>query len=248
MKKFILLLIAFALCSGAAKADDKTYLQTSTKAERNYVHQGNKCFNDSNYHAALQCYERALALNPNSPYALYNKALTLVQLSDDNNKGKQNDPRPQALQIFDQLMKDKANYPELAAKSAYNLGNMMFNDDQLDKAIECYKESLRIVPDNKKARQNLLIALMKKQQQEQNKDQQQNQDQDKDKQDQQQQQQDQQQQQQNQQQEQRQQQPKPEEMSQNAAQILQSVQNKENSTRRRNQAPATGRPYTDKPW
>lgn len=40
-------------------------------------------------------------------------------------------------------------------------------------------------------------------------------------------------------------------MNRSAQQILQSMQNKENATRKKVQAqeePATGRPQTDKPW
>ena len=126
----------------------------------------------------------------------------------------------------------------------YNLGNIAFNDEKYDVSIEMYKASLRVNPDNLKTRENLRLAQLKKQEQEQNQDQQ-NQDQ------QQQQQQEQQQQPQEQQQEQQeQQQPQEQPMTQSAQQILQSMQNKENSTRKKvkEQEPTVGRPQSDKPW
>lgn len=215
----------------------------SKKVERNLVVEGNKLFKEDKYHEALEKYEAALALNPNYQYAMYNKAVALTQLATDDNKGKENDPRKLASQLFADIAQLNTN-AELAAKSFYNLGNMSFNDNQFDQAINMYKGSLRINPDNKECRQNLLLALQKKQEQEQNQD---KQDQDKDKQDQEQQeQQQQQQQQQEQQQEQQQQQP----MTQSAEQLLQAMQNKENATRKKNnqQQAQPARRSTDKPW
>lgn len=215
----------------------------SSKAERILIVEGNTQFKVENYHAALEKYEKALALNPSSQYAQYNKAVTLVQLATDDNKGTENDPRQQAGALFADIAKLDTNH-DLAAKSYYNLGNMAFNDQQYDQAISMYKGSLRINPDNRKCRQNLLMALQKKQEQEQNKD---NQDQDKKEQEQKEQEQQQQQQQQEQEQQQQQQQ---QPMTQSAEQLLQAMQNKENATRQKvNRQPAQpGQRSTDKPW
>ena len=232
MKKFIyLIILALALTASPAWAADN-----STKRERNLVREGNELYAQGNYHEALAKYELALALNPSSPYALYNKACALVQLASDDNKGTKNDPRKAAADIFEQLASN-TEVPQLAEYANYNLGNMAFNDQDYDKAIKYYKAALRLNHNNRKARQNLLLAIQRK---EQNQDQNQQQQQ----QEQQQQQQEQQQQQQEQQQQQQQQPP----MSQNSEQILQSVQNKENATRQRERRPVQGRPTTDKPW
>ncbi len=230
MKGIILAIIAACSAFPAFAADVPA---GSTKAERNLIVRGNEQFNDSNYHEALQLYEQALALNPNSVYGLYNKAVVLTHLASEDNKGTENDPRKQASEIFQSISQNK-NYPELAANSAYNLGNMAFNDNQFDQAINCYKQSLRLRPDNVKAKQNLLLALQRKEEQQQEQPQQQQQQE--------------QQQEQQQQQQQQQQQPEPEpQASQNAQQMMQAVQNKENATRR-NQRVVPGTPYTDKPW
>lgn len=217
---------------------------SSTKTMRNLVVDGNKLFREENYHAALEKYEQALALDPTYQYAMYDKAVALVQLATDDNKNADNDPRKVAASLFADVAKANTN-PELASRSYYNLGNLAFNDEQYDQAINMYKGSLRINPDNRQCRQNLLMALQKKQEQEQN---QQNQDQNKDDEEQQQQQQQQEQQQQEQQQEQQQQQQQP--MTQSAEQILQAMQNKENATRQKanRQQPQRGQRSTDKPW
>ncbi len=226
-----------ATVAGAAQAKlaDPKYNTPSKsyKAERNDIRSGNRLFEKEKYHEALEEYNKALEYNGGSIRAKYNKAVTLVQLASDDNKGTQNDPRMQAGALFEQLIPDAKQYdPEIAQKSFYNLGNMAFNDEQYDRAIAMYKSSLRMKPDDMDARENLRLAQLKKQEQENQDQSQQEQEQDK------------------QQQQQQQQQPKPEKMTQSAQQILQSMQNKENQTRKKvkeEEQPA-GRPQTDKPW
>lgn len=243
-----------ATIAGAAQgklADPKYNTPSkSYKDERNDIRSGNKLFEKEKYHEALAEYNKALEYNGGSIRAKYNKAVTLIQLASDDNKGTQNDPRIQAGALFEQLIPDAKQYdPDIAQKSYYNLGNMAFNDEQYDRAIAMYKSSLRMKPDDMDARENLRLAQLKKQEQENQDQSQQEQQQDQQEQ-QQQQQQDQQQQQEQQQQQQQQQPPKPEKMTQSAQQILQSMQNKENQTRKKvkeEEQPA-GRLQTDKPW
>lgn len=221
----------------------------SYKDERNLIRKGNKLFEEGNFHQALEAYGKALEVNKGSIAGRYNKARALLELQSDDNKGTANDPRAQAVEIFNNLIEDARNYDRVVQeKIYYNLGNLAFNDEQYDQSIELYKNALRIDPYNQQTRENLRLAQLKKQEQE---NQDQNQDQDQDQQDQQQQQnqQDQQDQQQD-QQDQQQQQEQPQPMTQSAQQILQTMQNKENATRKKVQEkeqPA-GRPQTDKPW
>ncbi len=231
MKKLV---IAFFISLIAGTPIVSASDDNSTKAERNMICHGNELFNNKQYHEALEQYEQALILNPTSQYAQYNKAVTLVQLATDDNKGTENDPRKIAGQLFEQIARSNDNQ-QLAENSYYNLGNMAFNDQDYGRAIDMYKGALRINPDNRKTRQNLLLAIQKQQEQEQNQEQN-NQEQ----------QEEQQQEEQPQPQQQQQQQQQP--MSQNAEQILQSVQNKENSTRRRNEQQPAATYSTDKPW
>lgn len=219
----------------------------SYKAERNAIRSGNKAFEKEQYHEALEMYDKALEVNAGSIRGRYNKAVALLQLQSDDNKGTANDPRVAATALFEEVIPDAKNYDiDIAEKSLYNLGNMAFNDEQYDRSIEMYKSALRINPDNMLTRENLRLAQLKKQEQE-NQNQQDKQEQDKQEQQQQQQQQ---QEQQQQEQEQQQQQQQPQPMTQSAQQILQSMQNKENQTRKKvqQQEVPAGRPQTDKPW
>ena len=228
MKKTLatLLLIVAAAVPAFAQKD------ASTKILRNTIREGNEYYDKGNFAKALESYEVALQLDPSSQIATYNKALALLNMAGEDTKGSENDPRQQAAQLLEQVGNAcMASDSTLAEKAFYNLGNMAYNDQDYGKSIERYKQALRINPDNNRTRQNLRLAQLKKQEQDQNKD--------KDKQDQQQQQQ------QEHQQQQQQQQP----MTQNAEQILQAMQNKENATRRKQKEPAQpGRRTTDKPW
>ncbi len=216
----------------------------SYRAERNSIRYGNREFADSNYHRALEQYEKALQVNGASIVARYNKAVTLLKLASADNAGTANDPRAQAQVLFSNLLEDARRYnPEVAHKAYYNLGNMSYNDQNYGQAIELYKSSLRIDPDDYDCRYNLRLAQLRQEQQQQDQ-QDQNQDQG---QDEQQQQQQQQQEQEQQQQEQQQQQPQP--MTQSAQQILQSMQNKENETRQNvREVEAPSRRQPEKPW
>lgn len=219
---------------------------TSYKSERNEIRKGNAAFKEERYHDALGHYEKALEVNAGSIRARYNSAVTMLQLQSDDNKGTANDPRKIAHGLLDEIVQDAKLYDrEIAEKALYNLGNMEFNDESYDRSIEYYKSALRLNPDNMAARENLRLAQLKKEQQE-------NQDQNQDQQQQEQEQQQQQEQQQEQQEQEQQQQPQPQpqQMTQSAQQILQSMQNKENQTRKKvkEQEPTVGRPQTDKPW
>ena len=219
-KTFVTLLIAL---SASAHGYAQTSSEAVSKAERNTIRQGNEYFEKGNYAKALEAYETALRLNTTSQVATYNKALALLNMASEDTKGSENDPRMQAMQLFEQVGAAcaKTDSP-LAEKAFYNLGNMAYNDEDYAKSIERYKQALRLNPGNNLTRQNLRLAQLKQQQQQQDKDK------DKDKQEQEQ-----------------QQQP----MTQSAEQILQAMQNKENATRRKQKEPAQpGLRTTDKPW
>ena len=219
-KTFVTLLIAL---SASAHGYAQTSSEAVSKAERNTIRQGNEYFEKGNYAKALEAYETALRLNTTSQVATYNKALALLNMASEDTKGSENDPRMQAMQLFEQVGAAcaKTDSP-LAEKAFYNLGNMAYNDEDYAKSIERYKQALRLNPGNNLTRQNLRLAQLKQQQQQQDKD--------KDK---------------DQQEQQQQQQP----MTQSAEQILQAMQNKENATRRKQKEPAQpGLRTTDKPW
>lgn len=222
---------------------------TSNRKERRAVSQGNELFKGGHFLEAAEKYQQALKIEPSSKEALYNLGLTYIRRASaaqsDSLRTQLVKAGSEAMQTVAQALKEK---PALAADALFNLGNIAFNSEDYAQAVEMYKHSLRVQPEDEKTRRNLRIAQKKlrQNQDDQNKDDQDKEDQDKEdqkEQNQQDQQQNQQQQQQNQQQQQQQ-----EINPQAAEQILNAMENKENQTRARvnksnngEKAPARGR-------
>ncbi|MDE6193182.1 MAG: tetratricopeptide repeat protein [Muribaculaceae bacterium] len=233
---------------------------TSNRQERRLVDKGNKLFRGGNYLEAGEVYQQALKVEPGSKEALYNLGLTYIRRASaaqsDSLRQQLAKAGAEAMQAVAQAVREK---PELAADAIFNLGNLAFNSEDYGQAVEMYKQSLRIRPEDEKTRRNLRIAQKKLQQnqdqnQDQNKDQNKDQDQDKDQQNQDQNQDQNKDQNQNQQQNQdQQQQQQPEINPQAAEQILKALENKENQTRARvnksnNGQEAAGRSRNTKRW
>lgn len=216
--------------------------QTSTRKERQLIIEGNKLYEQKDYKKACEAYDKAISENPNSYRAIYNRSLSQIRLGEDENI-KESETRQKYMESGVNGMQSIANIagidPDLASKANFNLGNVAFKSEDYSNAVNLYKQSLRLNPNNENARKNLRIAQKKLQQQnknQQDKNQQNNKDQEKKEE---QKKEEQQQPQQNQSQpkeEPQQQQPKEGELSeQNADQILKSMENKEASTRQRMQ-------------
>lgn len=246
MKKLILLLLSFVSLLPAFA--DGNSVDTSTRKERNYIRQGNALYNEKRFAEAEVAYRKALEENAASEVAMYNLATSLIRQAGSADPNSGNNPMQEASSILQNLAR-YAQQSSIAEKAYYNMGNMAFNQQQYDQAINMYKGALRKNPDNDKARQNLRLAQLKRQEQ-QNQDQNQDQDkQDQNQQDQQQDKQDQQNQDQNQDQDKDQnkqpnqdkkdeqkQQPQQQQGSisnENANKILKAMENEENATRRK---------------
>lgn len=222
--RYIAAIIAAAALMGMTSCYDSN--DHSTKAERKLLKEGNEFFSDTLYTKAHEKYSEALLQSPSSEAARFNSAASLFHIG----KGTQNDSTVnRAIAAYEELGKT-ASDSTIREKAYYNLGNIAFNDSNFGKSIEYYKASLRINPTNSRTRQNLLVAMLKMPPENQQDQQQQDQNQD---------------QQQQEQQQQEQQQPQ---MSQSAEQLLQTMQNRENETRK-NVKPTQSRPSNlDKPW
>lgn len=223
MRKAIYILISIMLLG----ISTVPVTHASTRAERRLVTKGNKLYTERKFVEAESVYQEALRENPQSTSARYN--LGLSQLRQVKNL-KDSTPKTQKLiegarQNFTEAARNVKQRPGIAAKANYNLGNMEFNMEQYQKAIDYYKQSLRIDPDDDNARRNLRIAQKKLQQQNQDKNQQDQKNQ---------------QQQQPQQQEQKQQPQEQKINEQTAQRILQAMDSKENQTRARVNRAAKG--------
>lgn len=158
----------------------------STRKERRSIMKGNELYKERNFVESQSAYEQALVENPNSAVARYN--LGLSQIRQVSNPADTTDKNKAILEKARKNFSDVAalasSKPGLAAKANFNLGNIEFNSKQFDKAIEYYKQALRIDPSDDKARKNLRIAqlnLKKDQNKDQNKNQDKNQNKNQDK-------------------------------------------------------------------
>lgn len=244
-----LLLCGLAADAQAPKAPLLDYPDTSMRPERQFIREGNKEFKAGHYREAEILYARALNANPASEVGMYNQALARLHLSGD--KAEQNQElRQNAVQTLESLV--KAQNPTVAEYAAYNLGNVAFEAEQLQQALECYKQSLRVNPENDMARENYRYVEKKIREQQQNQNQNQDRQQQQEQQNQQQQQQNQDQQQQNQDKQNEQQQQKEQNISKsNRDQILNAVERKDAAARARaknDPSKSGGGRYRGKNW
>jgi len=138
------------------------------------VDKGNDAYQDEKYDAALELYNKAEVEQPQVPEIYYNQANTLIrkQQYDD------------AMEKIGQAVNTENT--TLRADAFYNAGNAQFYKGDYQQAIEAYKKSLELRPEDMDAKYNLEIARirLKEQMSEQPKDsgqqqQQENQDQEK---------------------------------------------------------------------
>ncbi len=160
MKHISLLILIFALFSPEVYAQQKT-----TREERTHVNEGNVLFNKGDYEGAKKEYEAALKINGGNLTARYNYALSRIRLAAAKDKPEN------AGQLFKDAMSDlssvvsaSAQNPSLAAKAAYNMGNIAYNQQDYSGAVSHYKDALRLDPEHEKSRRNLRIAQKKLQQ------------------------------------------------------------------------------------
>ena len=198
----------------------------STKAERNFIVEGNEQYAQGNYTEAEAAYRKALTENPNSAMAQFNLASALLrqdpkmgknapapvqpQQTDTTQQEQMSEQLQHAVEILKSLV-ESSTEPAVVSVAAYDLGNISYKQQDYGQAIECYKEALRKNPKYDDARYNLRMAQLK--QKDKNKNQNKNQD--------------------KQNQQQQQQQQKGGMSQQNMEQILRTMQNQENATQQR---------------
>lgn len=205
------------------------------------VRRGNREYRKQNFTEAEIDYRRGLDVNKDSYEAHYNLGDALFK----------QDKYADAQQEFATAAKmlDKKSDKERYAKVMHNIGNCSFAQQQYDKAVAAYQESLRANPKDNDTRYNLVKAmemLQQQQQQQQNQQNQQNKDQQQQQQEQQQQEQNQDQQQQEQEQQQQEQQDQMD--KETAEQILQALEQDEQETQEKMQRQQGKKRRVEKEW
>lgn len=216
-------------------------LSTFAQKEAGDVRKGNREYRKQNYTEAEVDYRRGLEKNKNGYEAHYNLGDALYR----------QDKYEDALSEFATAAKmlDKKEDKERYAKAMHNIGNCHFAQQQYDKAVGAYQESLRANPKDDDTRYNLVKAMELLQQQQQQQQQNQDQNQDQQNQDQQQQQQQEQQQDQQQQEQEQQQEQNEDKMDKETAeQILQALEQDEQDTQEKMQKQHGKKRRVEKEW
>jgi tetratricopeptide (TPR) repeat protein len=111
--------------------------------------EGNKFLKEGNYSKAIECYEKAVKIDPNYKIALNNIGLALIYLSKYN----------ESLEFFDKTL-------EIDSKDIYALmgkGLALSDLHKYKEALEYYEMALKIDPKNVNAldAKNMLLKLIK---------------------------------------------------------------------------------------
>lgn len=139
----------------------------NAQAERKFIRQGNRAFDNGKYPVAEISYRKALEKDTSSIPAGYNLGNALY-------KEKQYEAAASRYEAMVQSQQETG----ARAGQFYNLGNALYQAGKYKESIEAYKNALRQVPGDKDAKHNLQLAMNKlreqqnqQNQQDQNKDQ-----------------------------------------------------------------------------
>lgn len=155
--------------------------------ERKLVRQGNEQFERRNFNNSLNRYNEALEHAPHSYEAQYNRANAYLQLKLDN-------PQDSTFSFevsnryFEQIASNKSLTTEQRGEVLRNLGESLFMQEEYESALNAFRESLKLHPEDAETKRNYVLTKrivdqkrkqqqqqQEQQQQQQNQDQQQNQ-------------------------------------------------------------------------
>ena len=171
----ILLLTCAAMLLGMGSASAQLL------PERKLVRQGNEQFERRNFNNSLNRYNEALEHAPHSYEAQYNRANAYLQLKLDN-------PQDSTFSFeisnryFEQIASNKSLTPEQRGEVLRNLGESLFMQEEYESALNAFRESLKLHPEDAETKRNYVLTKRivdqkRKQQEQQQQQQQQNQDQ-----------------------------------------------------------------------
>ena len=137
--------------------------QLTAQSSKQEAARGSNFYTDSMFTESIENYEKSLKLEANPEYQ-FNLGNAYLKNGDIEN----------AKKAFAEVLKSNSASEELKSKSAYNLGNLNYTEQDYAEAIKKYKESLTLNPEDVLASENLQIArsrLIQQQQQEQQQEQ-----------------------------------------------------------------------------
>lgn len=170
----IVMMVVVALLCGVTTVEAQ-YLR-----ERGLVREGNRNFVKNNYHTSFNRYNTALEHDSTNYEALYNRANAHHQM-------RRSTPEDSTLvaehtyRLYEDIAADTLLTAEQRAEVLRNLGESLFNDEKYEAALNAFRESLRLNPNDKETKYDYVLTKRivdqkRNQQQQQNQDNNQNQD------------------------------------------------------------------------
>ncbi|ADG13331.1 TPR repeat-containing protein [Methanocaldococcus infernus ME] len=101
---------------------------------RKYYEKGLKYYNEGRYEKAIECFDKAIKLDPNNPAAWYYKADSLYKL----------ERYEKAIECFDKAIKLDPNNPA----AWYYKADSLYKLERYEKAIECFDKAIKLDPNN----------------------------------------------------------------------------------------------------
>lgn len=113
------------------------------------IKKGNDLYREKQYQPAANAYDEALARDPASRIAKFNRASVTYRLSKYS----------EAIKSFEDIAKEEST-AENKSRAFYNKGAILSSQKRLEESIDAYKNALRQNPNDKDARENLQKALL----------------------------------------------------------------------------------------
>ena len=134
--------------------------QLPAQSAHQYMRQGDRHYERSNYKDAEQAYRNAAGQKQNDPVIIYNSGNAAYKQGNFTD----------AQKWYDQAAQSAAD-PDLQANALHNLGNTLLKQQNYQEAVNAYQRSLRLRPGDPETKVNLQLAK-KKWQEQQTRDQQ----------------------------------------------------------------------------
>ena len=167
MRRFFIISVVCML--GAAELFSATEASAQRMPERHLVRKGNRQFNRMNYERSAELYMQALAADSTSWEAAYNLGSALFR----------SERYDSAEQVLARVAADTTRNASERAEAYFNLGDVQLGRQDLQGALESFKNSLRLNPSDMEAKYNYAYTkklLEQQQDDQQNQDNQDNQD------------------------------------------------------------------------
>ena len=133
-------------------------MSASAQTDRQYIREGNRLFHRGDYANAEVSYRKALEKNPKNPQATFNLGNALMAQKKDS----------AAVEQFQSATRLETN-PLRKAQAFHNIGVICQTHKMYGEAIEAYKNSLRLNPNDDESRYNLVLCKHQKKKQDQQK-------------------------------------------------------------------------------